>query len=315
MWATCTTQMVARVTGSTLFANQNLVSMLTFDHRSMSTATDKTSPSADNSAKNTSLINRMRDLRARSPYASFVKDNYRDVSAKYPDLKLADISRKVAEVWRSLSDDKKQNYVKRAQDQKATYENEKQRLSASDLQTIDADEKARRIEHRVKKSIQQLPAKRPRSAYAHFLTTLDRGEADLKDFMRGASQRWSQMTIQDKQKYENLYQEEKQAYIKALVAWDATHAQAPKVKPQRSSSLASSKAKDGTAKKKRGTSATGKRSVSKRASSSSKTAVATKKATKTKSTQTTSDKDTLSSSDDESSSSKKLNHSTSSKKV
>jgi hypothetical protein len=26
----------------------------------------------------------MRDLRARSPYALFMKDNYREISAKYP---------------------------------------------------------------------------------------------------------------------------------------------------------------------------------------------------------------------------------------
>jgi hypothetical protein len=42
-------------------------------------------------------------------------------------------------------------YVKRSQDQKANYEEEKKRLSANDLQIVDADQKAKRIENRIKK--------------------------------------------------------------------------------------------------------------------------------------------------------------------
>jgi hypothetical protein len=259
----------------------------------------------------------MRDLRARSPYALFIKDNYREISAKYPDLKLVDVSKKVAEVWKTLPDATKQSYAKKFQDQKANYEQEKKRLSPDDLQTVDADEKARRIEHRIKKSIQQLPTKRPRTAYAHFLSTLDRGEADLRDFMKGATQRWSQMTVQDKQKFEDLHQQEKQQYVKALVAWASANKQASKPKPRRASSLPSSKTKDGIVKKTRGTSATGKRTVKKRATAASKTAVSAAKSTRTKSTQTTNDNEasSSSSSDDESSpKTKKSTKSSASKK-
>jgi len=246
----------------------------------------------------------MRELRARSPYALFIKDNYGEISAKYPNLKLVDISKKVAEVWKTLPDEKKQSYAKKSQDQKANYEQEKQRLSPDDLQTVAADEKAKRIEHRIKKSLQQLPTKRPRTAYSHFLSTFDRGEADLRDFMKGAAQRWSQMTVQDKQKFEDLHQQEKQQYVKALAAWALSDKQASKPKSRRSSSLPSSKTKDVTVKKTRGTSATGKRAVKKRTTASPKTAsVSAAKSTKTKSTQTTSDKEasSSSSSDDESS--------------
>ncbi|CAF1486477.1 unnamed protein product [Adineta ricciae] len=328
MWTAGTTQMIARVTGSTLFANQNLVSVLTFEHRSMATGSDKTSLTADEIEKNTNLINRMRELRARSPYASFVKDNYHDVSAKYPDLKLAEITKKIAELWKNLPVEKKQTYSKKSQDQKVAYEQEKQRLSPSDLQTIDAAEKAKKIEHRIKKSIEQLPTKRPRAAYAHFLSTLDRGEATLKDFMAGAAKRWAQMSVQEKQQFEDLHQEEKQAYIKALAAWDATQAEATKKRSPRSSSLTATKRKALTlilnatdssnsntqtaTKKKRAASATGKQTVKKRASGTSKTAASIKKTMKSKATQTTSDKE-VSSSDDESSP-KKVTKSTSPKK-
>jgi hypothetical protein len=83
-------------------------------------------------------------------------------------LKLVDISKKVAEVWKSLPEEKKQvwreklkvywivlffykTYSKKAQDQKANYEQEKKRLSPNDLQTVDADEKSRRIELKIKR--------------------------------------------------------------------------------------------------------------------------------------------------------------------
>ncbi len=42
-------------------------------------------------------------------------------------------------------------YSKKAQDQKANYEQEKKRLSPNDLQTVDADEKSRRIELKIKR--------------------------------------------------------------------------------------------------------------------------------------------------------------------
>jgi hypothetical protein len=250
MWTTGATFMIARITSSTVYANHNLAAFFNVD-RSVSTSTTD-SPN---------LISKMRNLRARNPYALFLKDNYSEISAKYPDLKLVDISKKVAEVWKSLPEEKKQTYAKKSQDQKANYEQEKKRLSPNDLQTIDADEKARRIELKIKRNIQQLPTKRPRSAYAHFLSTLDRGEADIGGFMKGAAQQWSQMTVQDKQKFEDLHQQEQEKYVKELVAWASSNKQEKKRTTRRSSS-ASAKTKDTPVKKTRGKSAMGKRTKS-----------------------------------------------------
>jgi len=168
----------------------------------------------------------------------------------------------------------------------------KKSLSSNDLQTVDAYERAGRIESRIKKSLQQLPTK-PRSAYVHFLSTLDRGEADPREFMKGAAQRWSQITVEDKKKFEDLHQEEYQKYVKALVAWASSVEQAskPKSPSRRSSSAGSTKKKAvSTAKKTRGRSA-----VKKRTSASPKPA----KSTKTKSSKTKRDKEISSSSSDE----------------
>jgi hypothetical protein len=67
---------------SNLIFSHSLASIFAFDHRPMTTTSDKT-PS-DNVNKNWNIITKMRDLRARSPYALFIKDNYGEISAKYP---------------------------------------------------------------------------------------------------------------------------------------------------------------------------------------------------------------------------------------
>jgi hypothetical protein len=67
------------------FFSHNLVSILIFDHHSASTTTSEKPPSSsDNVENHWNLITKMRDLRARSPYALFIKDNYREISAKHP---------------------------------------------------------------------------------------------------------------------------------------------------------------------------------------------------------------------------------------
>ncbi|CAF1374703.1 unnamed protein product [Rotaria sordida] len=306
MWTTGVTHMLARLTGSTLFANHHLTSIIGYDHRLASTTSVKTpSSSLDNVGESLHVVAKLRDLRARTPYALFVKDNYSETSKKYPDLKMTDISKKISEAWKNLSDDKKQTYAKISQDQRAIYEREKNRLSAADLQKVDADEKARRIENRVKKSIQQLPTKKPRTAFIHFLSTLDRGNADLRDFMKGAAQRWSQMSTEEKQKFEDLHEEEKQQYNQTLVSWAALNKEALKPKIRRSSSSASSKKKDEV----KATSPRRTRTAQKKTGESSKSIVSAAKSTDKKSTKGTSDKEKSSSSSSGDESSPKMKRS------
>lgn len=51
--------------------------MLTFDQRAASTTTTTTTG-------NLNVITKMRDLRARGPYALFTKDNFNEIKGKHP---------------------------------------------------------------------------------------------------------------------------------------------------------------------------------------------------------------------------------------
>ena len=96
--------------------------MLSLESRSASTTTT----SSEHADKGSNVVTKMRGLRARSPYALFVKDRYAEISAKNPgtnnrlssetidlqidhlELKLVAVSKKMSEAWKTLPEDKKQ---------------------------------------------------------------------------------------------------------------------------------------------------------------------------------------------------------------
>ncbi|CAF1153060.1 unnamed protein product [Adineta steineri] len=228
MWAAGGTNMIARLSGSTLFGNHSLLSVLTIDQRSVSTA-DKKSAS-DSHEVDFHLLDKMRDLRAPTPYSLYIKENYHDISAKYP----SEMSRKMAEHWKTLTEEQKQVYSKKSQEQKAKYEDEKKHLSDTDLKTVNAEEKIKKIEQQVRKLIKQIPTKKPRSAYIHYISSLDRAGADLKDFMKTASEKWANLSDTDRKKYEDIYLKEKREYTQDLLTWAATNLKPTVEKTQRS---------------------------------------------------------------------------------
>lgn len=300
MWTTGVTHMIARLTGSTLFANHHLTSFFGFDHCSFSTTNEYT-PSND-SEKNLNTISNIRDFRVGTPYTHFVKDNYADFRAKYPELKMIEISKKLSAIWHNLSDTEKNIYIKRYQEQKANYEEKRKQLSPIDLQILDTEEKARKIEHHVMKSIKPI-IKRPRSAFSHFLSSLDRGAAPMGDFIKGAFQRWSQMPAQDKQRFKESFEEEREKYYKALLSWSSSMSQNSNPTTRRSRSLTSTETDEDEVKQQ---SESEKRTV-KRTGGLSKSAIAATKSTRKKSSQKKDTKSELSSSssDDDSPSTRK----------
>ncbi|CAF0734428.1 unnamed protein product [Adineta steineri] len=232
MWAAGGTNMIARLSGSTLFGNHSLLSVLTIDQRSVSTADKK--PSSDSHEVNLHLLDKMRNLRAPTPYSLYIKENYHDISAKYPNIKLGEMSIKMAEHWKTLTEEQRQVYSKKSQEQKALYEDEKKHLSDTDLKTVHAEEKIKKIEQQVRKLIKQIPTKKPRSAYIHYISSLDRAGVDLKDFMKTASEKWAKLSDTDRKKYEDIYLKEKREYTQDLLTWAATNLKPTVEKTQRS---------------------------------------------------------------------------------
>ena len=66
-----------------------------------------------------------------NPYMLFNNDMRAQVKADCPNLKPNEISRKMGELWRELSDEDKVPYIQKYGKQKATY-NKKSRVGAAD---------------------------------------------------------------------------------------------------------------------------------------------------------------------------------------
>lgn len=221
MWATATSQIAARLAGSTVIGHSNIVSTINGDVRPNSTK------SSDKNSTGNDVVNKMREMRIRSPYALFVKDKFSAFKTQNPNLKFSELSRTIGQTWRSLDEKNKKIYLDKFDVQKAKYEQEKKSLPAEDLRAVDADEKASRIAAKIRKTVQEMPLKRPRSAYAIFLSTLDRGEAEMKVFMEGAFRRWSQLATEEKQKFEKIHEEERRKYNEQLLTWSTANSAAP----------------------------------------------------------------------------------------
>jgi len=61
----------------------------------------------------------------KSAYIFFCEDHRAEVKAKYPDLKMTELSKKLGELWHSVSADEKKKCEKLAADDKKRYEKEK----------------------------------------------------------------------------------------------------------------------------------------------------------------------------------------------
>ncbi|CAF5200554.1 unnamed protein product, partial [Rotaria magnacalcarata] len=174
-------------------------------------------PSAD--VESMKKIAEFRKSRRGTAFSFFVGEQYGQISQTHPDLRMTQITKRIAELWKALPDDKRQVYVKLSQDHKVKYEQEKSRLSANDLKILDNDTKCKLIERDMKENLKFFPKKKPHSAYMHFLGSLDRGEGGVGNFMTGAARLWSQMAEQDKQKFRDLHEQEKVKYNEALLSW------------------------------------------------------------------------------------------------
>ncbi|RNA38568.1 transcription factor mitochondrial [Brachionus plicatilis] len=149
-----------------------------------------------------------------TPYLFFVKEQLKfnnhngnlDVSQKKK-------IKEIGERWTSMSEaDKKAfliykiyllKYIDLSVKNREDLTQQKKNL----LSTLNEDEKKlqrfkKLKEIRIKKEkIKQNAPKRPKGAFILYCDSLDRGDAHVKDFLRGAAAKWKQMAEQDRQKF------------------------------------------------------------------------------------------------------------------
>lgn len=180
----------------------------------------------ENFVKATELLHK----KHANPYLLFVQKQYKDVAEKNPTMKSKDIFQNLGNTWKSMTFDQKIIYLddasKQRQEKKvelATLFKTKEEADAfaqnqKDLRSKRRKELKERREKREKALLKR--PKKPQSAFFLYTQTLDRGEAPVTQFVKGASQKWKALPTQDKEKYEVEAKALAEKYQKDLKEWE-----------------------------------------------------------------------------------------------
>lgn len=140
---------------------------------------------------------------------------------------------KIIDQWRSMPYADKAEFVAEADKLRKESVEKKQKLLAQ-LSKEEEKELMTRVRERYAERRQGLATKRlrkakreeqrpkkPASAFILWTKTLDRGDASLADFVKGASRKWNALAKEDKQKFEMESKQKLDKFKAELQVWEA----------------------------------------------------------------------------------------------
>lgn len=175
--------------------------------------------------------------RPLSGYQEFIKENYKKVQAENPQIekgkKAAETIKKLAVMWNSMKGRNEiEVYLNKSKEDseryKKTVEEFNQKMTPEEAKTykkILREERSNRrkylSKHRIKRERKQLgkPARAP-GAFFLYSETLDKGEAKITEFQRGAAIKWKMLPEDEKEKYFKKSAEQMEEYKEKLKAWE-----------------------------------------------------------------------------------------------
>ncbi|XP_021483058.1 transcription factor A, mitochondrial [Meriones unguiculatus] len=165
-----------------------------------------------------------------SSYLRFSTEQLPRFKAQYPDIRLIDLVRKIAAVWRDLPEQEKEVYET---DFKAEWEKYKEavtrfkaQLSPSQLKLLEKDLKQKRMKRKAilrKKELTVLgKPKRPRSAYNIYVAESfpESKEKTVQAKMKSINQTWKNMSDEEKESYFQLAKDDKIRYNNEIKSWE-----------------------------------------------------------------------------------------------
>lgn len=167
-----------------------------------------------------------------NPFTLFMKENYKSTAQSNPNVPNKQIFAMLASSWRSMSMDEKMKYVETARENQRQKKVQLERFfssipekdASSVMKSMKETRSNRRKElkefriRREKKSLNK--PKPPPGAFFLYSKTLDRGEADIKEFVKGASMKWKALAQQDKQKFVDQNRKLTEEYQLKLKEWE-----------------------------------------------------------------------------------------------
>ncbi|XP_033880507.2 transcription factor A, mitochondrial [Acipenser ruthenus] len=152
------------------------------------------------------------------------------VAKQYPDVRIVEITKKIAQEWRLLSPEQKKPYQEAALAARQVYKEEmtkfKEQLSPAQAAALKEEKRqkmARRRAIRKKRELTMLgKPKRPRSAFNIFMSEHFQeatGES-MQSKMKNLFEDWSKLRISQKQVYMQLAEDDKIRYKNEMKSWE-----------------------------------------------------------------------------------------------
>jgi len=166
--------------------------------------------------------------RPKSSYLFFCEDKRDDVKEDYPDLKATEITSKLGELWKALSDSDKTKYIEQAEEAKESYkENMSSYVRPSDEELIQlaASKKGKKGKKGEKRPKDPNAPKRPKSSYLFFCedkrVLVKEAEPELKatEVTSKLGQLWKALSEKQKQKYVKKAEQAKEDYNEEMKSY------------------------------------------------------------------------------------------------
>lgn len=157
--------------------------------------------------------------RAKNPYICFSTEKRHLIQEENPDMSPIEVTQKIAELWRELSDDEKDEYRKMSQEDKERY--------SSEISEYKPDLTDKTNGKNGKKKDPKAP-KRSRSAYIFFCITkrseIKSENEDLSspNLMKKIGEIWSSMDDDDKEEYNNMAKKDKKRYQEEIEKYESS---------------------------------------------------------------------------------------------
>ncbi|XP_033125089.1 transcription factor A, mitochondrial-like [Anneissia japonica] len=167
--------------------------------------------------------------RPGNSYIQFSKDTRPNLTAENPDKPVSEISKLIAELWRELPAEEKDQYVRKAKMLEEKYQNELKEFESSisdvELDEIKEEKKLKRVKRakrREKTLLRKLDKpKKARQAFSYYvMSRASEFSGFSKDLMVKLSEDWNSMTEEEKAVFKQRAKEDGKRYEVEMEEWE-----------------------------------------------------------------------------------------------
>jgi len=161
-----------------------------------------------------------RPKRAMSSFMFFANEKRAEVRAKFPELKITQVGKKLGEMWKDVTPEEKKRYEDMHTVDLARYRKAMETYVAPSESSEDSDSHSKKRRKKPKKD-----PNRPKRSMSSFMFFANEKRAetrtqhpDLKvtEIGKKLSELWKKLTPEEKKKYEDMHTVDKERYKKAM---------------------------------------------------------------------------------------------------